>query len=67
MKIFHCDHCQHLVFFENVRCVHCDHPLAYLPDREEVGSLEPAGEDHWRSPIPQAAGRAYDKCRGSGA
>ena len=25
MKIFHCDHCQQLVFFENIRCVKCEH------------------------------------------
>jgi hypothetical protein len=33
MKVFHCDNCSALVFFENVRCVKCDHALAYLPDR----------------------------------
>ena len=32
MKIFHCDHCQQLVFFENVHCLSCDHALAYVPD-----------------------------------
>jgi hypothetical protein len=43
MKVFHCDHCEALVFFENVRCVACDHELAYLPDLEVVGSLNQAG------------------------
>jgi hypothetical protein len=43
MKVFHCDHCEALVFFENVRCVACDHELAYLPDLEVVGSLNEAG------------------------
>src|SRR5437868_15227126 len=52
MKTFHCDHCQHLVFFENVQCVQCEHPLAYLPDIADMGSLEPAGEDIWRTPQP---------------
>ena len=50
MKVFHCDHCEALVFFENVRCVHCDHALAYLPDLEMIGSLS------------EAAGRKYRKC-----
>ena len=45
MKIFHCGHCQQLIFFENSRCVSCDHPLAYLPDLGVVGSLDPAGGD----------------------
>jgi hypothetical protein len=67
MKIFHCDHCRQLLFFENVRCVRCGHDLAYLPDLGVVGSLDPAGETPagkglWRTPIPRAAGRAYKLC-----
>ena len=49
MKIFHCDHCQQLVFFENVRCLACGHSLAYVPTLEDVLSLEPAGDGLWRS------------------
>jgi hypothetical protein len=62
MKVFRCDHCRQLVFFENVRCVHCGHALAFLPDLGVLGSLEPAGNDLWRTPIPRAAGRAYRLC-----
>ncbi len=67
MKIFHCDHCRHLLFFENVHCVHCGHAVAYLPDLGVIGSLEAAGtrsesEGLWRSPIPRAAGRTYKLC-----
>lgn len=62
MKVFHCDHCQHLIFFENVRCVKCDHTLAYLPDLGVVGSLEPAGVGLWKSPLPRAKGRVYHLC-----
>lgn len=43
MKIFHCDHCQQLVFYENVRCVSCQHDLAYLPDLADMAALEPTG------------------------
>jgi hypothetical protein len=50
MKIFHCDHCQQLVFYENIRCESCGHALAYLPDLAVIGSLEQAGENLWRSP-----------------
>ena len=49
MKVFHCDHCQQLVFFENVSCVKCGHTLAYLPDADDIASLEPAGGNAWRS------------------
>ena len=62
MKIFHCDHCQQLVFFESVECVSCGHRLSYLPDLEMIGSLEPAGGNLWRSPVPLARGRTYRLC-----
>ncbi len=41
MKVFHCDHCGHLLFFENTQCVRCGHLVAYLPDLAIVGSLDP--------------------------
>lgn len=63
MKIFHCDHCQQLVFFENIRCLNCGHDLAYLPDIADIGSLESAGEDLWRSPARGAEGKVYRLCR----
>jgi hypothetical protein len=55
-KIFHCDHCGHLLFFENTECVSCRHRVAYLPDLRLVGSLDPDGSDNWRSPLGRAAG-----------
>jgi hypothetical protein len=63
MKVFHCDHCDHLVFFENVRCVRCDHPLAYLPDLGVTGSLDAGAGGSWRAPQARAEGRAYRLCR----
>jgi hypothetical protein len=63
MKVFHCDHCGHLLFFENTHCVQCGHKLAYLPDLADLGSLEPAGDTLWRSPLPVARGRSYRLCR----
>ena len=62
MKVFHCDHCRQLVFFENVQCVSCGHALAYLPNLAEIGSLEAVGNNQWMSPIPRVAGRMYRLC-----
>ena len=59
MKVFHCDHCGHLLFFENIACVSCGHRLAYLPDLALVGSLDEAGGDLWTSPLTSAAGQRY--------
>jgi hypothetical protein len=62
MRSFHCDHCRQLVFFENSRCLRCEHELAYLPDLNVIGSLEAAGGDLWCTPLPRARGRRYRLC-----
>ncbi|MFO0925889.1 MAG: putative zinc-binding metallopeptidase [Gemmataceae bacterium] len=62
MKVFHCDHCRQLVFFENVQCVRCGHLLAYLPDLGVVGSLQQGDDGLWRSPLPRSRGQAYRLC-----
>jgi len=51
MRVFHCDHCGHLVFFENTACVSCGHLLAFLPDLMLVGSLGQGEKDSWVSPL----------------
>ncbi len=63
MKVFHCDHCDHLLFFESVRCVRCEHPLAYLPDLGVTGSLDSLGKDLWKSPLARAEGKTYRLCQ----
>jgi hypothetical protein len=40
----------------------CERLLAYLPDLEVVGSLDPAGENLWRSSFGQAEGKKYRLC-----
>jgi hypothetical protein len=62
MRIFHCDHCGNLVFFENVHCLSCGHALAYAPDLEDVLSLEPSGEGRWRAAKRGAVNREYRLC-----
>jgi hypothetical protein len=57
MRVFHCGHCDHLVFFENTTCVKSGHSLAFLPELLLLGSLEPE-KDHWTSPLrPEGAYR----------
>jgi hypothetical protein len=66
MKTFHCDFCQQLVFFENVRCVRCDHVLAYAADADEILALEPGEADQWRSHLSETQARAYRLCQNYG-
>jgi hypothetical protein len=41
MKLFNCQACGQVLYFENVRCEHCGHALGYLPDRGTISALEP--------------------------
>jgi hypothetical protein len=59
MRLFHCAHCQNLVYFENHQCVSCGHALAYLPDQRIVSSLDGEGDNRTS---PAAPGQKYRLC-----
>jgi len=62
MKVFHCESCGNLLFFENSTCVTCGHTVAFLPDTREVRSLEPKADGVWASVTAGDPGR-YRLCR----
>ncbi len=72
MRVFHCNHCGQLIFFENTTCGNCGHRLSYLPDLQIVASLaplpsQPAGvggtaRELWSSPAAGAEGKTYRLC-----
>jgi hypothetical protein len=62
MRIFHCDHCDNLIFFENHSCVNCGRQLAFLPDIAEIGSLDPGTPGTWVSPLAGASPFGYRLC-----
>jgi hypothetical protein len=43
MRIFECDVCRQLLYFENTSCVNCGHRLGFLPEALTLSALEPAG------------------------
>ena len=63
MKVFHCDSCGNLLFFENTSCVSCHRTVAYLPDAGVVASLERAGDGLWTPTGTGAEGTRYRLCR----
>src|SRR3974377_1099990 len=62
MKTFHCTHCQNLVFFENVKCLSCEHSLAFLPDQNRMAALEQGEDGLWRQPDSGSRDRSYKLC-----
>jgi hypothetical protein len=49
MKLFSCQACGQLVYFENVRCEHCGHALGYLPGKAAISALEALENDTWQA------------------
>jgi hypothetical protein len=41
MKMFSCQGCGQLLYFENIRCENCGRALGYLTDINEISALEP--------------------------
>ncbi|HEY3599899.1 MAG TPA: putative zinc-binding metallopeptidase [Paraburkholderia sp.] len=62
MKSFHCNRCNHRVFFENVRCERCDALLGYVPELGDISAFEEADDNTWHSLHPDAAGKRYRLC-----
>ncbi|XAH24832.1 putative zinc-binding peptidase [Xylophilus sp. GW821-FHT01B05] len=54
MKIFSCDTCHHPVFFENVQCLNCGSPLAFLPDQLNIAALQEATPQDEAQAAPSA-------------
>jgi hypothetical protein len=44
MKLFKCQHCEQLLYFENTKCEKCSYPLGFIPEIMTVSALEPDGE-----------------------
>jgi hypothetical protein len=63
MKLFKCQHCKLLLFFENRQCGRCGHVLGFIPADIELNALEPAGDGLWQ-PI-SAPGALYKFCQNS--
>ncbi|MBA3936948.1 MAG: putative zinc-binding peptidase [Planctomycetes bacterium] len=64
MQIFVCQSCKARVFFENYRCLTCNHELGYLPDPGTIAALEPVDDDTFAALGDSAA--TWRKCRNYG-
>lgn len=49
MKLFQCQHCSLVLFFENRSCQSCGHTLGYLPQQNELSALTPIGNNQWQA------------------
>jgi hypothetical protein len=48
MKLFRCQACDNIVYFESRTCGRCGHRLGYVPELEIIAAVEPVGGDGWK-------------------
>ncbi|WP_424139021.1 zinc-binding metallopeptidase family protein [Roseomonas chloroacetimidivorans] len=58
MRLFKCQNCEQLLYFENTYCERCKYRLGYLPDGAILSALEPDGEN-WRPLASPEAPRRF--------
>jgi hypothetical protein len=63
MKVFHCERCNHLLFFENSQCVNCGSRLAYVPETASMASLPADAADENGDETVRAANPRIRLCR----
>jgi hypothetical protein len=67
MKLFKCQSCGQLLYFENRTCQNCFHRLGYLPKENVLSALEQSGTDWTALAAPETLCRfcdnsAFDVC-----
>lgn len=60
MKLFECQNCGQLLFFENTQCERCGHTLGYLSESATLNTLRALGDDCWD--LWSEAGAPYRFC-----
>ena len=67
MRLFKCQACGNILYFENRTCERCGHRLAYMPEATALSALEPVDNDRWQplAALEQQLGLRLEKTRGS--
>jgi len=61
VKLFSCQACGQLLYFENVLCEACGRALGYLTDINEISALDPGASGGWT--VLAVPAQAYKFCR----
>jgi hypothetical protein len=68
MRLFQCQVCNSILYFENRSCERCGHKLAYLPETGTLSALRPTEDTAWvalampHHPSRFCANADYDAC-----
>lgn len=62
MRIFHCDQCAQILYFENTHCLACRSDLGFLPDIMHISKIQQVSPKKWTASAEAVKGRSYKKC-----
>src|SRR5271155_2856157 len=65
MKLFNCQACGNVLYFENKICGQCGHRLAYLPEELTISALEPIDGNSWK-PLMERVAQGLGTSRSDG-
>lgn len=60
MKLFECQNCGQVLYFENSECERCGYPLGYLANQTMLSAMTDVGDGQWRTLADP--GRLYRLC-----
>lgn len=63
MRLFHCEQCGQVLFFENSLCTACQSALGYVPEAQRLVVLPDTAEPAGSFPVPGLDGTHYVRCR----
>jgi hypothetical protein len=63
VKLFKCQSCGQVVYFENTRCEACGHMLGYLPQAMTLTTLEPENDTYRALAAPKTPVRQCDNAQ----
>lgn len=58
MKLFVCQACKNILYFENRSCGRCGHQLAFMPERQTLSAIEPT-DNGFRTLADDRTGRFF--------
>jgi hypothetical protein len=59
LKLFECQNCGQLIYFENVQCERCGFALGYLPDAAILSALSPTGNGAYTPLADPSSNKVY--------
>ena len=59
MKLFRCQSCGFILYFENRKCERCKHRLGYVPSLGTLSAVEPAGDNNSWAPLAEGGQTSF--------